>query len=482
MMYKPTRQSLEQDQVGRTTADFPRGLVFIRGTGRCGTKSLVNQLGRHPNVRQVPVNEVLPEELLDWAECRIRPLGRQGLPDGAIVAVCRGAFAGFCRSLTTPGGMIIQKSTMRAHRLGDLLTYWPEARLIYLVRHPVPTVESLINSNIHLFKGGQGFKATVANSLLRWYNDLLAYLRSAAFGDPRVLQVRFEDFVADPPGVMDRLHGFIGVRCIPYEPASRIEQYERRFVLDERERRWILDSTRAVCDRLGYGPSENLSTVPDKCKGLLSDYPDRRLRAVPPSLDGVELVKLALSEAACRGYTRVGLFGAGYMARLTCPHLSDLPVEVAGLLDENPMLAGQRQDGFTVHSLDAAADLGIQAVIPLTMTHQELLIRRWQRMFGSRIPVVPLWDETGKPVELCRMRQFTAPLPSGIDRESSPRPNDQQRSSAARGSAESRDRWTAAREEQSRLRAPKHRREPSAPIGPGGDARGTTEASRVTGL
>jgi len=146
------------------------------------------------------------------------------------------------------------------------------------------------------------------------------------------------------------------------------------------------------------------------------------------------------------------------------------------------MLAGQRQDGFTVHSLDAAADLGIQAVIPLTMTHQELLIRRWQRMFGSRIPVVPLWDETGKPVELCRMRQFTAPLPSGIDRESSPRPNDQQRSSAARGSAESRDRWTAAREEQSRLRAPKHRREPSAPIGPGGDARGTTEASRVTGL
>ncbi|MGQ9650022.1 MAG: hypothetical protein ACUVXJ_07915 [Phycisphaerae bacterium] len=90
----------------------------------------MNQLGRHPSLRQVPVNEVLPEELIDWTESRIRPLGRPGMLDHATVAACRGYFAGFCHSLTKPGGTIVQKSTMRAHRLGDLLKYWPEARMI----------------------------------------------------------------------------------------------------------------------------------------------------------------------------------------------------------------------------------------------------------------------------------------------------------------------------------------------------------------
>lgn len=458
MMCDQTIPSNDNANNARTSRDFPHGLVFIRGTGRCGTKSLVNQLGRHPNLRQVPVNEVLPEELIDWTESRIRPLGRPGTLDDAMVAACKGYFASFCRSLTRPGGAIVQKSTMRAHRLGDLLKYWPEARMIYIVRHPIPVVESLINSNIHLYKGGQGFKATVANSLLRWYNDILAYLRSAAFGNPRVFQIRFEDFVSQPREVLDRLHAFIGVRCIPYESASRVEQYERRFVLDENERRWILDSTRSLCERLGYATDESLLTVPDKYRSLLSDYPDRRLRSIPPSLDGVELVKLALSEAARRGYCRVALFGAGYMARLTCPHLSDLPVEVAALLDENPMLARWQQDGFTVYSPDEAVRLGVQAVIPLTMTHQALLIRRWRQVFGNRIPVIPLWNEMDEAAGQCTTKRFVSPLPFGIDCHRPPCRNsvsDTERlapTSSAINSAESRDRWAPARERLSRLR------------------------------
>lgn len=378
----------------RLCSGGPRpGLVFIRGTGRCGSKSLVNQLGRHPDLRQVPVNEVLPEELIDWTEARIRPLGRPGALDAATIEACRAYFEGFCRALVRSGGIIVHKSTMRAHRLGDLLRYWPQARMIYLVRHPIPTVESLINSNIHSFAGGQGFKATVANSLLRWHNDILAYMRSSAFGHPRVMQVRFEDFVADPPGTLERIYAFVGVRSIAYESASRIEQYDRRFVLDERERRWIMESTRTVCERLGYGSRDDLLAVPESYRDLVTGYPDRRLRSAPPALDGVDLVKLALIEASRRGYRRAGLFGAGYMARLTCPHLRDLPIEVAGLLDENPMLARQQQDGFTVYPPQEAPGLGIEAVIPLTFTHQALLTKRWQELFDGRIPVVPLWNE-----------------------------------------------------------------------------------------
>jgi hypothetical protein len=72
------------------------GLVFLRGTGRCGTKSLINQLGRHPDLGQVPVNEVLPEELIDWTETRIRPLARPGVLDEAAIQT-------FCTTGPRPG-------------------------------------------------------------------------------------------------------------------------------------------------------------------------------------------------------------------------------------------------------------------------------------------------------------------------------------------------------------------------------------------
>lgn len=390
-----------QSETGSACRDREAGMsgraercVFLRGTGRCGTKSLVSQLGRHPDLRQVPFNEVLPEELIDWSELCLTPVLRQA-PNAKdlLMAACRAYFSSFCEGLTEPGGVIVQKSTMRAHRLSDLLRYWPQARMIYLVRHPIGTVESLINSDIHVFKSGLGFKATVANSLLRWANDILAYLRSAAADNPRVLRVRFEDFITDPPQTMDRIYAHIGVRSIPYVAASKPERYDQRFVLNEQERRWIMESTRHLCEGLGYAFTESLLEVPAERRAALGMHSDRRLRSTPPSLDGVELVELALRNARRQGYARVGLFGAGYMARLTCPHLRDLPVEVVGLLDENPMLARRRQDGFTVYPLTEAPRLGIEAVIPLTLTHQETLAAKWRQLFGNRIPVVPLWNE-----------------------------------------------------------------------------------------
>jgi len=370
-------------------------IVFIRGTGRCSSKTLVNQLGLHPALSQVPVNEVLPEDLLDWTEYQVSGYW-QNIPAEAAESACRAYFSAFCRTMTSSQGIIVQKSTMRAHRLSTLLKCWPHAKMIYLVRHPIPTVESLINSNIYLYPNGQGFQSTVANSLLRWYNDILAYIRSEAFGNPRVLQVHFEGLIGDPNKTLERIYRFIGVDPILYNPdvsQSESHRYTRRFVLNESERRWIIESTREVVQQLGYHPDDWPPEVPSKYSQMLTDYPDRRLRAIPPALDGVELIQATLTEAANQGYCKIGLIGAGYLTRLICPYLQDMPVEIKYIFDENPALVGKQLAGFSIERPEKAIELGIQAIIPVTLVHQQLMMQRWQRLFGDKITFLPLWNE-----------------------------------------------------------------------------------------
>ena len=49
-----------------------RPIIFVRGTGRCGSKTLAHQLGLHPSIAKVPVNQCLPEDLIDWTDSHVR--------------------------------------------------------------------------------------------------------------------------------------------------------------------------------------------------------------------------------------------------------------------------------------------------------------------------------------------------------------------------------------------------------------------------
>ena len=368
-------------------------IVFIRGTGRCGSKTLADQLNLHPAITKVPANECLPEELMDFTDHHVRTrCPRAG--DEALAEACRAYFETYISRSTGGKGIALHKATMNVHRLASLLEYWPTAKIIYLLRHPLGVVPKLIEADIRQYHGAFGH-ATVANSLLRWANDLLAYSRSAAFGHPRVLQVRFEDMLNDADHFFAQIYRFLGVDDRFRHKLPGPVAYDDEFLLNGDERQWIVDSTAGIVRTLGYDPNAYAAEVPAELSGNVDAHPDRRLGARPPALDGVELLRRALSEAGAQGLTHIALFGAGYFSRLIGPYLNDMSTEIVCLLDENPSLVGASIAGLPIHHPQKAAALGVQAVIPATLVHQRALIGRWERIIGEAIPILPLWDEQG---------------------------------------------------------------------------------------
>lgn len=365
-------------------------IVFVRGTGRCGSKTLANQLGLHPAISKVSANQCLPEDLIDWSEDYLRPRCPK-LTDAAVASACKAYFEACCKSLRDKPGIMLHKSTANVHRLATLLDYWPDAKIIYIVRHPLGVVPAYISVDIIHYKGGYGYDATVANSLLRWANDVLAYLRSPAFSHPRVLQVRFEDMINDTDRFFARIYRFLGVDDTIRHVLPGPVEYDDEFILNGQERQWIINSTADIVHRLGYDPDEYVVQLSDEHTGDGAAHPDRRLTTKPPALDGVELVRRALAEAVKQGWMRVGLFGAGYLSRLICPHLDDMPAQIVCLLDENPSLVGASIAGLPIHHPRQASSLGIDAVIPVTLTHQDTMISRWHCLYEDYIPILELW-------------------------------------------------------------------------------------------
>lgn len=91
-------------------------------------------------------------------------------------------------------------NTMRVPRIDE---YWPDARFLVLVRHPVPMLESM-----------QRARPNLAH---RWERELLAYagvLAELASRDD-AHPVRYEDLTADPARVVAGICEFLGVS---YEP------------------------------------------------------------------------------------------------------------------------------------------------------------------------------------------------------------------------------------------------------------------------
>lgn len=373
-------------------------IAFVRGTGRCGSKTLANQLGLHPQINKIPANECLPEELMDFNDHHVRARCVNAT-DESLVSACCAYFDAYCSSSVQGNGLALHKSTMNAHRLASLLSYWPEAKIIYIVRHPIGVVEALIRADINQYKGAHG-RATVANSLLRWANDVLTYLRSPAFNNPNLLQVKFEEMISDTDEFFKRIYRFLEIDHSFTHNLPKPDKHDDTFRLSDNEKRWIIDSTSEILRKLGYESDEDSVDSCAEVDGFAMTHPDRRLTAKPPAIDGVQLLRIALDNAAENGVKRVGLFGAGYLSRLISPYLSNMPVEIVCFLDENPSLVGSKLSGIPIIHPNQAAMLDVEAVIPMTMIHQQALIEKWQRMFEDRIPILELWPEN-KPETIC---------------------------------------------------------------------------------
>lgn len=110
------------------------------------------------------------------------------------------------RELTRHGKrVIVNKTPSDAFRWQRISECWPEARFIYLLRHPAATAESWARA-----KPGMPIERVVG-TVLR-YMQAVEEARSHQDG----LTVRYEDLTIDPARELRRICQFIGVE---YEPA-----------------------------------------------------------------------------------------------------------------------------------------------------------------------------------------------------------------------------------------------------------------------
>lgn len=374
-------------------------IIFVRGTGRCGSKTLANQLGLHPSIAQVPVNQCLPEDLIDWTDSHVRNRCPE-MTDEALGAACRAYFQAYCSCLISKPGIILHKSTMNVHRMMTLLELWPESKIIYVVRHPILVVPAYISADIVHYKGAHGYDATVVNSMLRWANDVLAYTRSPVFGHKRVLHVRFEDMISNTNEFFQEIYRFLDVDDSFTHTLPGPVDYDDEFVLNEDERKWIINSSEPILSQLGYNSNEYSLDVPDHILDRTELYPQRRLSAPPPTNDAVQMLRQTIEKVAKQGHQHIGLFGAGYLSHLIAPVINDLCEEIVCFLDENPSLVGTNLGGYPIYHPRQATDLGLEVVIPITLVHQQKLVDRWQCLYEDRIPIIELWHEN-KTETLC---------------------------------------------------------------------------------
>ena len=100
----------------------------------------------------------------------------------------------------------------------------------------------------------------------------------------------------------------------------------------------------------------------------------------------------ALKSCAERGLKRVALFGAGTHTRRVGASLLTPPVEVVGVVDENPDLRGQRLWNFPIVSVEDALAIDLDAVVLSSSTMEE---RLWESAAPFRergVEVVRLYE------------------------------------------------------------------------------------------
>lgn len=181
---------------------------LVIGAAKCGTTTLCDLLGRHPDVY------VHPKKELDFF-CFDDRYAR-----GLDWYAARFAEAGDARAVGegSPNYAKLSKHPRAAERIARDL---PDVKLIYMVRHPLRRMES---AWLHARRAGHRSSRSFAKTVRRQasYVDTSLYERQIQayrrfFPEDRILVVFLDDLDADPDATLERCFRFLGV-----DPSVRI--------------------------------------------------------------------------------------------------------------------------------------------------------------------------------------------------------------------------------------------------------------------
>lgn len=239
--------------------------IFLVGAERSGTTMLRLMLDHHPELSWI--NEF--EYTVDLVSPAGAPPGlgayREWLSTHRIYLASgfevqgetySDVVRGFLRQRVRRSGKPIVGATVHRN-FRQLMTLWPQARYIHLVRDPRDVARSVI---------GMGWAGNVWHGSREWVEvetelgELLPRL-----GQGRSVELRYEDLLADPAGMLRRICGFIGVAYSPqmleypadttYEAPDPSLAWQWRRKLSEVEVRLVEARAGALLAERGYEPS-----------------------------------------------------------------------------------------------------------------------------------------------------------------------------------------------------------------------------------
>ncbi|UYV13799.1 MAG: sulfotransferase [Phycisphaera sp.] len=209
-------------------------IAFLTGCGRSGTSILGTMIGASPDVRYL--NDFFPIWIEPFPQCDAWGL-REGtrrrdncieLTEDDLTDEGQEQFWEITRQQRQSKPLLVEKVALNNFRLRFLATLAPEAKMINIVRHGVEVARSIAkrvevgqwygegDRKWHLLEDlarGRGLDNElalctnhVARGLLEWRMSVeVAGEHIEAIGDDRVLQVRYEDLIADAPLVATRI-------------------------------------------------------------------------------------------------------------------------------------------------------------------------------------------------------------------------------------------------------------------------------------
>ena len=191
--------------------------VFVVGMPRSGTTLVETILSRHPEVLaggEMPHIGDVEAALLNWTR---EELGYKGGANGMLEQVPRDYFsrnaeavAARVRGLARGRSFSVftDKLPENTQRLGLISLLFPDARIIYVRRHPLDCCIS--NLFLHFQRGsGYAFSQTLLGERYRQVAETMD-LWKTTLGLP-ILEVSYEALVGDPEPLIRRMIAFAGL-------------------------------------------------------------------------------------------------------------------------------------------------------------------------------------------------------------------------------------------------------------------------------
>ena len=214
------RAAFERGSWYDTRDTCPDDAVFIVGCGRSGTTLLRETLNRHPDLAFGPETAFLcdlvnPKRMsVEWD----MPVGEIESMLRESASVVRFAERFFGRLAEREGKpRWADKTPRNATALAKILAWFPNARVVHLIRDGRDVACSLRHHPRQAIRGGRVVPINTNNPITKcarqWRNEASMGL---AFRDhPRCTEIRYEDVVREPEPSVRRLCEFLGLEFTP---------------------------------------------------------------------------------------------------------------------------------------------------------------------------------------------------------------------------------------------------------------------------